>query len=323
MSILVTGGAGFIGAEVVRTLVDRGNEDVHVTYHSGRLQRLSGVEERIGLHQLDLADATGIEALVGKLRPRAIYHLGAMLSGPSEADPQASIRTNAYGTHALLEAARNNGTEQFLFASSLGSFMGSDRPEGPISDVTLQRPDIVYGVCKVFGELLGRYYRIKYGLDFRGIRYPGIVGPGVTTWSMAQFICWMIERPARGEPFTVWVAPETALPLVYFKEAGEAMIRLADAPFEAIRTVNYVIDGIKPAPTAGEEAEAVRRCLPVADIRFEPDPAIQAVLDTGASSLDDSCARDEWGWSATFGLDAIVEDFVEELRRHPERYTAS
>jgi threonine 3-dehydrogenase len=224
----VTGGAGFIGAEVVRALVDRGSEDVHITYHSGRLQRLHGVEERIVLHQLDLADAPSIEALVGKLRPRAIYHLGAMLSGPSEADPQASIRTNAYGTHALLEAARTNGTEQFLFASSIGSFMGSERPDGPISDLTLQRPDTVYGVTKVFGELLGRYYRMKYGLDFRGIRYPGIVGPGVTTWSLAQFICWMIERPARGEPFTVWATPETAIPLVYFREAGDATVPGAD-----------------------------------------------------------------------------------------------
>ena len=103
----------------------------------------------------------------------------------------------------------------------------------------------------------------------------------------------MIERPARGEPFTVWATPETATPLVYFKEAGDAMLRLADAPAEAIRTVNYVIDGIKPAPTAGEEAEAVRRRVPSANIRFEPDPAIQPLLDKGTSSIDDSCARQE------------------------------
>ena len=131
------------------------------------------------------------------------------------------------------------------------------------------------------------------------------------------------ERPARGEPFTVWATPETATPLVYFKEAGDAMLRLADAPAEAIRTVNYVIDGIKPAPTAGEEAEAVRRRVPSADIRFEPDPAIQPLLDKGTSSIDDSCARQEWGWSPTFGLDAMVEDFIEELRRHPERYAGA
>jgi nucleoside-diphosphate-sugar epimerase len=76
-----------------------------------------------------------------------------------------------------------------------------------------------------------------------------------------------------------------------------------------------------PAPTAGEEAAAVRRRLPSADIRFEPDPSIQPLLDTGTSSIDDSRAREEWGWSPTYGVDAMVEDFVEELRRHPERYT--
>jgi nucleoside-diphosphate-sugar epimerase len=147
------------------------------------------------------------------------------------------------------------------------------------------------------------------------------VGPGVTTWSLAQFICWMIERPARGEPFTVWATPETTTPLVYVKDAGEAMVRLADAPADAIRTVNYVIDGVKPTPTAGEEAAAVRRRLPDADLRFEPDPAVQVLLDKGTNSIDDSPARSEWGWSPTYGLDAMVDDFVEELRRHPERYT--
>ena len=169
MTILVTGGAGFIGAEVVRELVARGDHEVHVTYRSGALQRLADLTDRIVLHRLDLADPAQIDAVVDEVAPQAIFHFGALLSAPSEEDPQACIRTNAYGTHALLEAARRVGTERFLFASTLGVFSGSDTPRETIHDLTVQHPDIVYGVTKVFGELLGRFYRRKYDLDFRGL----------------------------------------------------------------------------------------------------------------------------------------------------------
>jgi threonine 3-dehydrogenase len=274
VTVLVTGGAGFIGAEVVRALVARGDEDVHVTSHSGNLQRLAGVIDHVTMHRLDLADTAQVRALVDTVRPRAIYHLGAMLSGPSEADPQTSVETNAFGTYALLEGARLNGVEQFLFASSMGVFIGADLPDGPIADSTLQRPDLVYGVTKVFGELLGRFYRRKYGIDFRGLRYPAIVGPGVTTWSLAQCTSWVIETPARGEPFTSWLAPETPFDLVYFKEAGAAMVQLADAPSDSIRAVNYNLGGMKPQVTMGQLAEAVQARIPEAKIDFQSDPAI-------------------------------------------------
>jgi threonine 3-dehydrogenase len=318
VAVLVTGGAGFIGAEVVRLLVER-DEEVHVASHSGRVQRLAGLEDRLKVHALDLADAEQVDAVVDEVRPRAIYHLGAILSGPSEADPQASIQANAFGTHALLEAARRNDVEQFLFASSIGVFVSEEQPDGPATDSTLQRPDLIYGVTKLFGELLGRYYRRKYGLDFRGIRYPGIVGPGVTTWSLAQCTCWVIERPARGEPFSVWVAPETSFELVYFKEAGRAMVELADAPLEAIRTVNYNLGGLKPSPTMAELAAAVQARVPDAKIDFEPDPSIQHLF-AKPHPIDDARARAEWGWKPTMDHVAMVDDFLEELRLHPERY---
>ncbi len=320
MTVLVTGGAGFIGAEVVGTLVARGGEDVHVTTHSGNVQRLAGVIDQVNMHRLDLAESAEVMALVDAVRPRAIYHLGAVLSGPSEADPQTSVETNAFGTYALLEAARLSGVEQFLFASSIGVFIGADLPDGPIADSTLQRPDLVYGVTKVFGELLGRFYRRKYGLDFRGLRYPGIVGPGVTTWSLAQCTSWVIETPARGEPFTSWLGPETPFDLIYFKEAGAAMVQLADAPSDAIRTVNYNLGGMKPQVTMGQLAEAVQARIPEAKIDFQPDPAIQAVM-ANMHALDDSRAREEWGWAPRLDHLAMIDDFLTELTEHPERYS--
>lgn len=319
MTVLVTGGAGFIGAEVVRALVARGGEAVHVTSHSGNVQRLAGVIDEVTMHRLDLAEASQVTALVEAVRPRAIYHLGAVLSGPSEADPQTSVETNAFGTYALLEAARTCGVEQVLFASSVGVFIGEELPDGPIADDTLQRPDLIYGVTKVFGELLGRFYRRKYGIDFRGLRYPAIVGPGVTTWSLAQCTSWVIETPARGEPFTSWLGPETPFDLVYFKDAGAAMVQLADAPREAIRTVNYLLGGMKPQVTMGQLADAVLAQVPGAEIDFDVDPAIQAVL-ANSHPLDDARAREEWGWVPRYDHLAMVDDFLAELRDHPERY---
>jgi threonine 3-dehydrogenase len=319
MTVLVTGGAGFIGAEVVRALVAREGDEIHVTSHSGNVQRLDGVTDRITLHRLDLGDPAQVDGLVAEVSPRVVYHLGAMLSGPSEKDPQASLQTNAYGTHALLEAARRNGVEQFLFASSLGSHIGAEQPEGDTTDHTLQRPDLIYGICKLFGELLGRYYRRTYDLDFRGIRYPAIIGPGVSTWSLMQCTSWVIERPARGEPFTVWVAPETSFNSVYFKEAGAAMVQLADAPREVITTVNYNLGGVRPSPTMELLVDAVRARLPEARIDYDVDPDIQSLFTT-RHEIDDSCARAEWGWAPRYDYQAMVDDFLVEMREHPERY---
>ena len=117
MSILITGGTGFIGAEIVRQLLAEGEQDIHVLYHSGNFQRVQDLTGRIKLVQADLADLERVAAVVAETRPRVIYHLGAMLTIPSEAQPQASVQANVFGTYALMEAARLNGVSRFLFSS--------------------------------------------------------------------------------------------------------------------------------------------------------------------------------------------------------------
>jgi threonine 3-dehydrogenase len=195
MSTLITGGTGFIGAEVVRQLLARNAaDDIHIAHRSGNFSRINDLVDHVHLIQADLADHDTIAAIIERTRPEVIYHLGAMLSIPSEGNPQAAIEANGIGTYRLLEAARQNEVRQVLFASSIGVY-GADIQEDVISDVTIQRPATIYGVTKVFGEQLGAYYKRKYGLDFRGLRYPSIIGPGVTTIGVAQFTrrCWRIE----------------------------------------------------------------------------------------------------------------------------------
>ena len=319
MSILITGGTGFIGAEIVRQLLARGEEELHVLHRSGNFRRLQDVAERLDFIRVDLADTARMGEVVAATRPRVILHLGAVLTGPGEADPQAATAANVFGTYALLEAARRQGVEQFLFASSIGVH-GADIEADVITDRTLQRPFTIYGITKVFGEQMGAFYKRKYGLDFRGLRYPSIIGPGVTTPSVVQFTSWVIEECAKGNPFTVNVTPETAVPVMYYKDAARAMIHLGEAPVEEIKTVNYLVDGVQPTPTIGRLAEIVRNRIPGARITFEPDVAFQSVIDQAIRPLDDRRARSEWNWEPVYDQEAIVDDFLVELRDHRERY---
>jgi threonine 3-dehydrogenase len=309
MSILITGGTGFIGAEIVRMLLARGDGPLHVAHRSGNFDRLADVVDDLHMHQVDLTDQDALAAMVRDVKPTRLFHFGAMLTGHGEENNRALLESNAIGVITLFEEARAVGTEQIIFASSIGTYGRDLVPGDPVTDMSLQRPNTIYGVAKVFAENLGAYYRGKYQLDFRGLRYPSIVGPGVTTKSLAQYTSWMIEEAARGNPFSVWTGPETVIPILYYKDAAQAALDLADAPFDAIRTINYLVDGARPTPTAGELAEAVRRQIPDAAITFDPDPAAALSL-ARKITIDDSAARKEWGWKPAHDVDAMIADMI-------------
>lgn len=309
MTILITGGTGFIGAEIVRMLVEEGRTDVVVAHRSGNFGRIEDVLDRVETVQADLADDDAITRLVAEVGPKQLFHFGATLTGPGEADPQALLQSNLSGVVTLFEAARTAGTDQIIFASSIGTYGRDLVPGEPVSDLSLQRPNSVYGVTKVFAENLGAWYRSKYKLDFRGLRYPSIVGPGVTTRSLAQYTSWMIEAAGRGDPFEVWTVRDTIVPILYYKDAAKAALDLAAAPLADIASINYLVDGVQPTPTAGELAAAVQTRLPDAKISFVPDPDAAFALSRNMR-LDDSAAQREWGWAPSFGLDAMIDDFL-------------
>lgn len=320
MSILLTGGTGFIGAEIVRNLLEAdSSQEIIILHRSGNFQRIQDLVDKVQLIQCDLADHEGIDAIIAKTGPDVIYHFGAMLTSMCEDNPQAAIQTNAIGTYQMLESARKHEVRQLIFASSIGSY-GRDIQEETIDDTTLQRPVTIYGVSKVFGEQLGMYYKSKYGLDFRGLRYPVIIGPGVKTFSVLQLISWLIEEPAKGNPFTINVEPDTRPPTMYYKDAARAAIELSQAPLENINMLNYLIAGVQPQASVGEFVETVRGIMPDAQINFQPDKQLQALLNQVLHPVDDSYAREEWGWQAAYDTGAIIEDFIAELKDNPERY---
>lgn len=320
MSIIVTGGTGFIGAETVRVLLEKGEKDLFVFDINPSTKLLDDIKNRVEVVRGDLGNFSHILNLVKSVRPKAIYHLGGMLSQPSDADPAASIRANALGTFHVLEAAKLFEVPQVLFSSTIATYGMDIDSNAPLDDYTLQRPQLFYGVTKVFCENMGLFYKRKYGLDYRGIRYPSIVGPGVKTPGVVQYTSWVIEECAKGNPYTMYVKPETRCPVMYYKDGGRAIVMLAEAPLENIKMVNYIIAGAVPIASAQELVDLVKKKIPSARIDFKPDLELQKILDKLLLPLDDRKAREEWGWKPAYNQEAIVDDFIKEMKAHPARY---
>jgi threonine 3-dehydrogenase len=270
MGTLITGGTGFIGAQVVHLLLEKGEKDLVVFDINPSTKLLNDIADQVEIVRGDLGNFSHVLNVVKTFRPKVIYHLGGMLSVPSDADNAASFRANAMGTFHVLESAKLFDVSQVLFSSTLATY-GLDIPENIIDDYTLQRPQLFYGATKVFSELMGLFYKRKFGLDFRSVRYPSIVGPGVKTPGVVQYTSWVIEESAKGNPYTVYVKPETKAPVMYFRDAALAIVKLAEAPLKNIKMVNYVIAGAIPIASAQELVDIVKAKIPTAQIEFEPD----------------------------------------------------
>ncbi len=319
MRVLVTGGTGYIGAELVRALVKKGNE-VITFGPSSNPGRIADIMADITVVRGSLANAAEVFNTVKDRRIERIFHLGSMLSTPSQANPWASFQVNVVGTMNIFEAARLFDVPQVIFTSSISTFaIGAG---SVATDYTIQRPATMYGSGKLYGECLGRFYKSHFGLDYRGVRFPSVIGPGTTQRTVAQYNSWMIEYPALGKPFECFVTPETKGPGMYFKDAVLSLQLLAEAPLDRIETLTYNIGGLSPTPTAKDVELAMRAHIPGAIISYNPDPAImQYYASAKMEVFDDSCARQEWGWQASFGtLDQIVPDFILEVQTNAARY---
>lgn len=304
-SSVVTGGSGFLGQHLVRALADAGREVVS-------FDRVDAAEpdSRVSYVRGDLASLPHVLDAVTAHQPETIFHTGALLSALAEADVPGAVAGNANGTFHVLEAARHFGVRRVLFTSTIATY--GRAAGGVVSDDSPQFPSSIYGVTKVFGERLGEYYHSRYSLDFRAIRFPSIVGFGRGDSGLSAYSSLMIERPARGEPYTVPLRPETTLPIVYVDDAVRALTELSAAEEERLTRRCYLLAGI--SPSAAEIAEEVRRHLPGAGIDFAPDPAAQAIVDSWPQAIDESGAREDWDWKAQFDLAAMVAAFLEAAR---------
>ena len=307
--ILVTGAQGQIGSELVPALRERyGADNVVSTYHRKLPEAETGPVEH-----LDSTDATQLDELVSRYDIGTIYHLAAMLSATGEAEPQAAWDVNMGSLYTVLEAARQHNCALF-FPSSIGAFGPGTPLDGTPQD-TIQRPNTIYGVSKVSGELLCDYYAHRFGLDARGLRYPGLIsyvtlpGGGTTDYAVDIFY-----RARSDGHYTCFLAPDTRLDMMYMPDATRAAIELMEADPATLRHRNsFNVTAMNFTPE--EIAAAIRVHLPDFTIDYDVDPVRQAIADSWPNFMDDSVARTQWGWTPRYDLESMTADMLQKLAR--------
>jgi nucleoside-diphosphate-sugar epimerase len=309
MVILITGGAGFIGCKLANRLLQRGETIVIFDKISG--DELFKEKERVRFVKGDVTNLSEVLNAVNEHRPDAIFHTAGILSAVSEENPWACVNTNAQGTYHVLEAARLFGVKKMIFTSSMGTYTLAK--DTIVTEETKQSPTLIYGVTKVFGELLGLYYHRRFAIDFRGIRLPQLIGPNVRTFGFGQYNPWLIEAAIKGEPFAVWAPEETIIPLLYIKDAIRGLIMLHDADESRLTTRVYNIGQIMPPPTALDVVKEVKKHYPRARITFDVDPQTDVGLATIPKIITSDAAEREWGWKIGYSLSEAVTDFIDDF----------
>ena len=310
--ILLTGALGQLGSELSLSLRKRyGAANVVAT--DLRSQGSRRVLEGGPFYSLDCRSAPELAGIIRRHRIDTIYHLAALLSAAGEADPQAAWNVNVGGLYAVLEVARETRCAVFT-PSSIAAF-GPNTPKDYTPQDTTQRPTSIYGVTKVTGELLCDYYHHKYGVDTRGVRYPGIVShvtaPGGGTTDYAVEIYHAAIRHRR---YICFLAGDTYLDMIYMPDALEAAVELMEADPARLRHRNaFNISAMSFCPE--DVAAYIRRYIPEFEITYQVDPVRQALANSWPNNLEDYAARVEWGWNPRYDLDAMTRDMLGELKR--------
>lgn len=309
--ILVTGALGQIGSELVVALRARyGNEAVIAS--DIRLPPLETLRPGERFEFLDSTNARQIQDIVRNGEVGTIYHLAALLSATSEEKPHVAWELNMGGLYKVLEVARQHDCKVF-FPSSIGAF-GPGTPKDNTPQDTIQRPTTMYGVTKVAGELLCDYYFRRFGVDTRGLRFPGLISyaapPGGGTTDYAVAIFYDAIRYGR---YTCFLKPDTRLDMMYMPDAIAALIALMEAdPATLLHRNSFNVTAMNFTPT--ELTAEIRKHIKTFEIRYEIDSVRQGIADSWPNSLDCSAARAEWGFAPKYDLGAMVEDMLTKLR---------
>lgn len=308
--ILLTGSSGQIGSELVMALRNIYGGDNVIA--SDKCPNASDKIKQTGpFEQLDVLEKKAIEEIVDKYEVDAIIHLAAILSAVGEKNPMAAWNVNINGMLNVLEIAREKGLKRVLIPSSIAAF-GPSTPMDNTPQDTILKPTTMYGITKVAGELLADYYVLKYGLDVRGLRYPGIISnetlPGGGTTDYAVAIYYDAVKYGKFECF---LSENTMLPMMYMPDCLNATINLFHADFGKLKHhSDFNVSAFSVTPKL--LAESIRKFIPDFQITYKTDYR-QAITDSWPNSIDDSCAREEWGWKPAYDLDSMTEDMLKVI----------
>jgi len=310
---LVTGASGQIGSELVPALRDRYGADSVIA--AGHTRPLAGEITASGpCTRVDVTSFEDIERAIREFQIDSIYHLSSILSALAEQQRRLACQVNINGLCNVLEAACMNRVERVIIPSSIAAF-GPSTPRDNTPNDTLQRPNTIYGISKVFGELLGNYYHEKVGLDVRGVRLPGIISwkveptAGTTDYAVAAFYGALRERRYR-----CYLRPDTYLPMMYMPDAVRALMEVAEADVSRLQHhADFNVSAMSFAPE--DLAQAITKRMPDFTMEYQVDPLRQSIADSWPNSLDDSPARAEWGWQPEYNLETMVEDMLRNLSR--------
>lgn len=315
-NILVTGAAGQIGSELVPALRGRFGGK-HVLATDMRIDPPEVLSAGGPFEILDVSNRKVLDFLCDKYQINAIVHLAAILSATGEKNPQKCWDVNINGSINVLESALARKMVRVLIPSSIAAF-GPETPRDNTPQETVLKPKTMYGVTKVAGELLSDYYFHKFGLDVRGLRYPGIISsetlPGGGTTDYAVEIYYKaIEQGS----YTCFLREDTRLPMMYMPDCLKATMDLFMAPLEnLVHHSDFNVGAM--SFSAGELAACIAKEIPGFTVTYEPDFR-QSIADSWPMSIDDSAARKEWGWMPQYNLESMTRDMLNHLRkRHAE-----
>ena len=312
-NILVIGSTGQIGSELTAELRKRyGGDHVVAGYIPGaepKGELAAGGPSAIA----DVTNGEQLAAIVKEHQIDTIYNLAALLSVVAEQKPRLAWKIGIDGLWNVLEVARENHCAVFT-PSSIGSF-GPNTPHELTPQDTIQRPKTIYGVSKVTTELLSDYYHTKYGVDTRSVRFPGLIsyvtppGGGTTDYAVDIFYA-----AVRGETFVCPIAEGTRMDMMYMPDGLRAAIELMEAnPDKLIHRNGFNVTAMSSPP---EKIYAeIRKRVPDFKMVYDVDPLKQAIAESWPDSLDDSAAREEWGWRPNYGIGAMTRDMLEKLSK--------
>ena len=309
--ILIVGSGGQIGTELVKKLRGiYGNGNVVAS----DLRQLTGeIVETGPFERIDSTNMMQIIEVVKKYNIDTIYNLAAILSATAELNPMLGWNVGIGSLVNCLEIARVYGCAVFT-PSSIGAF-GPNTPKDMTPQDTIQRPNTIYGVTKVTGELLSDYYFTRFGVDTRSVRFPGLIsnltlpGGGTTDYAVEIFY-----SAVKGEKFICPLEKGTFMDMMYMPDALDAIVDIMEAdPSKLIHRNSFNVTAMSFDPEI--LYNTIKKYIPTFEMEYKPEPIKQAIANSWPNSLDDSCARNEWGWNPKYDLDKMSVDMIETLRK--------